>query len=77
MAAASRHAVVAFEVDEVDAAARTGWNVTVVGPSRLITDARDVSRLDGLGVRSWAPGEGRCYIGVRIRLIRGRRVHRN
>jgi len=76
VAAASRGAVVAFEVDEVDAGSWTGWNVTVVGPSRVITDAGDVTRLDGLGVRSWAPGGGRCYIGVQIRVVQGRRVHR-
>jgi nitroimidazol reductase NimA-like FMN-containing flavoprotein (pyridoxamine 5'-phosphate oxidase superfamily) len=76
VAAASRGAVVAFEVDDVDAGSRTGWNVTVVGPSRVITDAAAVTRLDGLGVRSWAPGGGRCYISVRIRVVRGRRVHR-
>ena len=76
VAAASRGAVVAFEVDEVDAGSWTGWNVTVVGPSRVITDARDVARLDGLGVRSWAPGAERCYVSVRIRVVCGRRVHR-
>ena len=37
VAAASMGAVVAFEVDEYDAASRTGWNVTVVGPSAVVT----------------------------------------
>jgi hypothetical protein len=74
VARASRGAVVAFEVDEFDAEARTGWNVTVVGPSRVIDDARAVVRLDTLGARPWAPGDDPCYIGVAIRVVRGRRV---
>jgi hypothetical protein len=76
VARASRGAVVAFEVDDFDADTRTGWNVTVVGPSRVITDAHDVRRLDGLGARPWAPGDDPCYIGVRIRVVGGRRVRR-
>ncbi|MFQ1002406.1 pyridoxamine 5'-phosphate oxidase family protein [Modestobacter sp. SSW1-42] len=75
VAAASRGAVVAFEVDDVDPLARTGWNVTVVGPSRLIVDSDDVARLDAMGVRPWArSGAGHCYIGVRTQLVQGRRI---
>ena len=74
VAAASRGAVVAFEVDEVDVGARTGWNVTVVGPSRLIADPAEVRRLDGLGVGPWVPSGTHCYVGVQVRLVRGRRI---
>ena len=63
-------------VDDFDADARTGWNVTVVGPSRVIGDARDVRRLDALGARPWVPGDDPCYIGVRILVVGGRRVRR-
>ena len=77
VAAASRGAVVAFEVDDVDTRSRTGWNVTVVGPSRLVLDATEVARLDQLGVQSWAGGaDGHCYIGIKIRLVQGRRIRR-
>ncbi|GAA4735935.1 pyridoxamine 5'-phosphate oxidase family protein [Modestobacter marinus] len=74
VAAASRGAVVAFEVDEVDVGARTGWAVTVVGPSRLITDPAEVRRLDGLGTSTSVPPAGHCYVGVQVRLVRGRRI---
>ncbi|MCZ2812079.1 pyridoxamine 5'-phosphate oxidase family protein [Modestobacter sp. VKM Ac-2979] len=77
VAVASVGAVVAFEVDEVDAATRTGWNVTVIGPSRVVTDARDVARLDELGVRPWVGAGTRCYICVQVRLVQGRRVKRS
>lgn len=76
LAVASVGAVVAFEVDEVDAATRTGWNVTVIGPSRVVTDAQEVARLDELGVRPWVGAGTRCYIGVQVRLVQGRRVQR-
>jgi hypothetical protein len=76
VAAASRGAVLAMEVDEVDVRACTGWSVTVVGPSRLIVDADEVLRMDRLGVRPWATGPGLCYIGLEIRLVSGRRIGR-
>ncbi len=78
VAAASRHTVVAFEVDDVDLAERTGWSVTVVGPSRVIEDAEEIHRLDAYGVRPWAPGGAdHCYVGITMGLVRGRRVHRD
>jgi uncharacterized protein len=76
VAAASRGAVVAFEVDEFDAGARTGWNVTVIGASRVISDPAEVRRLDELGVQPWAPADAHCYIGIQTRLLRGRRISR-
>jgi hypothetical protein len=74
VAAASRGAVVAFEADSFDAAARTGWNVTVVGPSRVVIDPAEVATLDVLGLRPWVPAPTRCYIISAIRIIRGRRI---
>jgi hypothetical protein len=76
VAVASRGAVVAFEVDDFDTGARTGWNVTVVGASRVIIDADEVGRLDEFGVQPWAPAEAHCYIGIQTRLVRGRRISR-
>ena len=74
VAAASRGAVVAFEVDHFDPADRTGWNVTVVGPSRVVSDPREVLALDELGARPWPPVDSHCYVAVRISLVRGRRI---
>ena len=74
VAVASRGAIVAFEVDAVDATARTGWNVTVVGPSRVATDAAEVARLEALGLAPWAPAPIRCFVLVGMRIIRGRRI---
>lgn len=74
VAAASRGAVVAFEVDDFDAAGRVGWNVTVIGPSRIIVDPVEVRALDALGVRPWAPAAEPCYIAVELVVVRGRRL---
>ena len=74
MAAGSRGAVLAFEVDEYDLVARTGWNVTVIGPSRLISDPDQVTALDALGVQPWAPARTHCYIALHMAVVRGRQI---
>jgi hypothetical protein len=74
MAAGSRGAVVAFEVDDYDLTERTGWNVTVIGPSRLISLPGQVAALDTLGVQPWAPVMTYCYIALHMAVVRGRRI---
>lgn len=48
-------AVVAFEVDEVDAAAHSGWSVVITGPATVVRDPEEHERLIRTGPRSWAP----------------------
>jgi uncharacterized protein len=74
MAAGSRGAVLAFEVDDYDLVERTGWNVTVIGPSRLVSLPDQVRELDALGVLPWAPSTRHCYIALRLTVVRGRRI---
>jgi len=74
VAAASRGAVVAFEVDDFDPENRTGWNVTVVGPAQVVSAPADVAVLDRLGVAAWAPADAPCYIAIETTLVRGRRI---
>jgi uncharacterized protein len=74
MAAGSRGAVLAFEVDDYDLVARTGWNVTVIGPSRLVRDPDQVRALDALGARPWAPATTHCYIALKMAMVSGRRI---
>jgi nitroimidazol reductase NimA-like FMN-containing flavoprotein (pyridoxamine 5'-phosphate oxidase superfamily) len=74
MAAGSRGAVLAFEVDDYDLIERTGWNVTVIGPSRLVRVPDQIRALDALGVRPWAPATTHCYIALRMAVVRGRRL---
>lgn len=74
MEAASRGAVVAFEVDAYDAATRTGWNVTVIGRSRVAGEEAEIRGLDALGAEAWAPADSPCYILIELTLVRGRRI---
>ena len=70
---AVRGAVVAFQVDSFDTAMRTGWSVTVVGPTRVVSDPWEVAALElRLPRRPDAPD--RCYIAVQPGLVRGWRM---
>jgi nitroimidazol reductase NimA-like FMN-containing flavoprotein (pyridoxamine 5'-phosphate oxidase superfamily) len=71
---AVRHAVVAFEADEVDRRTRTGWRVTVIGHARQVTDPAESARLRELLPASWAPGPREHLICVGIELVSGRRL---
>jgi hypothetical protein len=76
LAAATRHAVVAFEVDEFDPEERTGWSVTAVGHARAVTDPGEIARLSRLPLTPWAPGSKDHYIVVEAEQISGRRITR-
>lgn len=74
LATAAADAVVAFEIDDFDAAARTGWSVVVVGHARCATDPREIAALDALPLDSWAPGTRDIFIRIHPELITGRRI---
>ena len=71
---AVRGAVVAFEVDSFDAETRTGWSVTVIGPTRLLSPPQDVDLLEELRSAPRPPAPDRCYITVQLGLLRGWRM---
>ncbi|TDC68693.1 pyridoxamine 5'-phosphate oxidase family protein [Actinomadura sp. GC306] len=74
LATAATGTIVAFEVDEFDAGARTGWSVVAVGPARHVTDPDELRALEGLPLRTWAPVARDRYICLRPELLTGRRV---
>ncbi|MEV4310164.1 pyridoxamine 5'-phosphate oxidase family protein [Nonomuraea sp. NPDC049624] len=74
LAAATRHAVVAFEADEFDPAMRTGWSVTAVGHARAVTDPAETARLAALPLSPWAPGSRDHYVVVDAEQLSGRRI---
>ena len=76
LAAATRRAVVAFEVDRFDELAETGWSVMVLGRSRKVDDEVEIARLAGLPLRPWAPGGRDHFIRVVIEEISGRRIRK-
>jgi len=67
--------IVAFEADEFDQAARTGWSVTLVGPSRLVADPAETARLALLPLQPWAPGPRDRFVRIVGTHISGRRIN--
>ncbi|MGY1704710.1 pyridoxamine 5'-phosphate oxidase family protein [Geodermatophilus sp. SYSU D00697] len=70
----TRGTVVAFEVDRFDEHAGTGWTVTVVGPSRSVTDRDEVAVLDRLPWTTPGRRPDRRYVTVGMALVQGWRA---
>ena len=73
--AAMRDAVVAFEVDDFDAAGHSGWSVLIVGQASVL-DADELAAVEPLRVRPWAAGERTHVVRIRAELSSGRRITR-
>jgi hypothetical protein len=71
---AVRGAVVAFQVDNLDALTGAGWTVTAVGPAHVLTDANDITAAAGLGLHTWVPTARYSYVAIQIGILRGYRV---
>ncbi|MDX3797329.1 pyridoxamine 5'-phosphate oxidase family protein [Streptomyces sp. AK04-3B] len=67
-------AVVAFETDQVDAAAHSGWSVVVTGEAALVTDPAEHARLLLAGPRSWAPAPQEVFVRIDPELVTGREL---
>lgn len=69
---------VAFEVDHVDAATKTGWSVLVQGVAHDLTGALPGSRQTMLprAPAPWAPGIRNVSLSIRIAHISGRQLVR-
>ena len=63
-----------FEVDEIDAAGRTGWSVIIAGVTEPVTQRHEVARLDRLALDSWVAGPDAHWIRIRARVVSGRRI---
>ena len=64
---------VAFEIDSIDQAARTGWSVLIQGPAHHVTGAEE-DAVRQTGVESWAPGDRELFVRISPSRITGRRV---
>ena len=74
LAAATRAAVVAFEVDDIGAIGHCGWSVTAVGRSREVTDPEEITRLRRIGLRPGPPGEEEHFIKITPGILNGQRL---
>ena len=66
---------VAFEIDDIDPEAGTGWSVLVRGRAEAVTSSRELTMLwtSETGV-PWAPGTRNLYILISEHTISGRVV---
>lgn len=67
-------AVVAFQVDDIDVATRTGWSVTVVGHSSEILDPAERDRVLALPLVAWADGSRDRLVRIPLDRVTGRRL---
>ncbi|KUO17745.1 pyridoxamine 5'-phosphate oxidase family protein [Streptomyces dysideae] len=67
-------AVVAFEADDVDADAHSGWSVVVTGPATVVTDPAEQERLARTGPRSWVPSPQEVFVRIEPELVTGREL---
>jgi nitroimidazol reductase NimA-like FMN-containing flavoprotein (pyridoxamine 5'-phosphate oxidase superfamily) len=74
LAAAIDGVVIAFEADEVDAAARSGWSVVVTGRATVVTDPVEHGRLTRTGPRSWVASPKEVFIRIEPELVTGRQL---
>lgn len=66
--------VVAFEADEVDTVAQSGWSVVVTGRAAVVTDPAEHERLCRVGPRSWAPSPREVFVRIEPELVTGREL---
>jgi nitroimidazol reductase NimA-like FMN-containing flavoprotein (pyridoxamine 5'-phosphate oxidase superfamily) len=64
----------AFEIDGIDADARTGWSVIITGVAQEITNPSEIRRLDRLGLDHWAPGAKPYWMRIRAWTVTGRQI---
>jgi uncharacterized protein len=74
LAAATLHRVVAFQVDDVDPAARTGWSVLGVGEAYEVTDPRRLADLADRSPRPWAANQDGPTVAIPLQRLAGRVV---
>jgi len=67
---------VAFEIDDINNAERTGWSVLIQGAVHYVDDEEERAAVVKAGVEPWAGGERDLYVRIRPTLISGRRVRR-
>lgn len=72
--AAENNAPVAFEVDRIDYATKTGWSVMIIGNVSEVKDSAVVEKAKALNLQPWAPGDKRNFIRIPIHFISGRAI---
>lgn len=76
LAAATRHAVIGFQVDRIDPDTRTGWTVLGIGESYEVVESQRLHRLATMMPVPWVAGRDGHVIAIPLRLLHGRRLER-
>jgi nitroimidazol reductase NimA-like FMN-containing flavoprotein (pyridoxamine 5'-phosphate oxidase superfamily) len=67
---------VAFEVDAMDPATRTGWSVLLQGSAHHVDDESERATLQAVGVEPWAGGDRTLFMRITPAHVTGRRIRR-
>lgn len=65
---------VAFEIDDFDTAARTGWNVLIQGSAHHVESEAERAAVAGAGVDPWPGGDRELFLRIIPTRVTGRRV---
>jgi nitroimidazol reductase NimA-like FMN-containing flavoprotein (pyridoxamine 5'-phosphate oxidase superfamily) len=65
---------VAFEIDEIDLAAREGWSVLVQGPVHHVESDTERGSVLKAGVETWPGGDRELFLRIVPSRITGRRI---
>jgi nitroimidazol reductase NimA-like FMN-containing flavoprotein (pyridoxamine 5'-phosphate oxidase superfamily) len=65
---------VAFEIDDIDAAARQGWSVLIQGAAHHVQPGAERESALSVGVDPWPDGERELFVRIVPSRITGRRI---
>jgi nitroimidazol reductase NimA-like FMN-containing flavoprotein (pyridoxamine 5'-phosphate oxidase superfamily) len=68
--------LVAFEADDIDPIAESGWSVLVRGTAMHVTEPERVAALAETETHAWAPGPHDRWIQIQPQQITGRIIYR-
>jgi hypothetical protein len=74
LAAAIRHHVVAFEVDQVDEASRSGWSVLGVGEAYEVLEPTRLAELMARLPAPWGADRAQLALSIPLQQLTGRRI---
>jgi nitroimidazol reductase NimA-like FMN-containing flavoprotein (pyridoxamine 5'-phosphate oxidase superfamily) len=74
LSAAASRAVVAFEVDDYNAADRSGWSVLAVGPSEVVHDLDVTFKTLEAGLQPYVDGPRGAIVRIVPSFVSGRRI---
>jgi nitroimidazol reductase NimA-like FMN-containing flavoprotein (pyridoxamine 5'-phosphate oxidase superfamily) len=68
--------MVAFEIDHLNPAERTGWSVLLQGAAHYVEDEEERAVVRKAGIEPWVGGKREVYIRITPTTISGRRISR-